>query len=179
MERVLPAGGGGGGGGSRSRPASPPRNARARGTHARAATFHSPASWLDVLDDARAKTGLRIDPSNDEDGDDDDDDENDGDSPRVWSPNPLFAKEDGTAVLARTARREAAPARTNPLGADEERAAATTLATLLRCVMCVVPDDRGGPRVSDVEEDDDEDDTPPLPARPRSPRPAPSPPRTT
>ena len=178
MERVLPAGGGGGGGGgSRSRPASPPRNARARGTHARAATFHSPASWLDVLDDARAKTGLRIDPSNDEDGDDDDDDENDGDSPRVWSPNPLFAKEDGTAVLARTARREAAPARTNPLGADEERAAATTLATLLRCVMCVVPDDRGGPRVSDVEEDDDEDDTPPLPAPP--PQPLPPPPWVT
>ncbi len=181
MERVLPAGGGGGGGGgkSRSRPASPPRRRpaapAARGTHARAATFHSPASWLDVLDlsfdgttnDARAKTGLRIDPPNDDDDDgdgdgdgDDDDDENDGDSPRVWSPNPLFAEEDGTAVLARTARREAAPARTTPLGADEERAAATTLATLLRCVMCVVKDDRGGPSEDVEEEDEDEDDTP-------------------
>ena len=173
MERVLPAGGGGGGGGgSRSRPASPPRQRpaapAARGTHARAATFHSPASWLDVLDlsfdGTTAKKGLRIDPLNDEDdgGDDDDDGaENDGASPLVWSPNPLFAKDGGTAVLARRTRRAPVPARTTPLGADEERAAAATLASLLRCVMCVVLDDRGGPCASDGEEADDEGDTPP------------------
>ena len=153
MERILPAGAGG------SRPASPPRRlatvagapaAPAATTtttpHARAATFHATA-WLDTLDlsftdndktprPAAATTALRIDPHS---GDIDDD----GDSPRVWSPNPLFtpkndhdddgdARAENTAVQTHGRRRGSRDA--------DEAGAAAALAALLRCVLCVVGD---------------------------------------
>ena len=151
MGRILPAGAGG------SRPASPPRRlatvagapaapAATTATHARAVTFHATA-WLDTLDlsftdndktprPAAATTALRIDPHS---GDIDDD----GDSPRVWSPNPLFtpkndhdddgdARAENTAVQTHGRRRGSRDA--------DEAGAATPLAALLRCVLCVVGD---------------------------------------
>jgi len=201
MERILPAGAGG------SRPASPPRRlatvagapaapaatTTAATTHARAATFHATA-WLDTLDlsftdndktprPAAATTALRIDPHS---GDiDDDGDASGGDSPRVWSPNPLFtdpkndhddddARAENTAVQTR-GRRE-----------TDEAEAAAALAALLRCVLCVVrdtaataaPPDEESPaamtpappppawvQVRDVENNDDESLNPLLPQK--------------
>lgn len=157
MGRILPAGAGG------SRPASPPRRlatvagapaAPAATTtttaHARAATFHATA-WLDTLDlsftdndkaprPAAATTALRIDPhSNDIE---DDGDASGGDSPRVWSPNPLFtpkndgdddddARAENTAVQTRHGRRRGSRD-------GDEAGAAAALAALLRCVLCVL-----------------------------------------
>ena len=160
MERILPAGAGG------SRPASPPRRlATVAGapaaaapttttttTHARAVTFHATA-WLDTLDLSftdndktprpAATTALRIDPHSDDI--DADGDSPSGDSPRVWSPNPLFtpkndhdddgddARAENTAVQTRYGRRRGSR------DADEAGAAAA-LAALLRCVICIVRD---------------------------------------
>lgn len=170
MGRILPAGAGG------SRPASPPRRlATVAGapaapaatttttTHARAVTFHATA-WLDTLDlsftdndktprAAAATTALRIDPHSDDI--DDDGDASGGDSPRVWSPNPLFtpkndhddgddARAENTAVQTRYGRRRGSR------DADEAGAAAA-LAALLRCVLCVVGDTAAPPDESPAE----------------------------
>ena len=201
MGRILPAGAGG------SRPASPPRRlatvagapaAPAATTtttpHARAATFHATA-WLDTLDlsftdndktprPAAATTALRIDPHS---GDiDDDGDASGGESPRVWSPNPLFtdpkndhddddARAENTAVQTNGRRRGSRDA--------DEAAAAAALAALLRCVLCVVGDTAAPPdeespaemtpappppawvQVRDVENNDDDSLNPLLPQK--------------
>ena len=202
MERILPAGAGG------SRPASPPRRlatvagapaapaatTTAATTHARAATFHATA-WLDTLDlsftendktprPAAATTALRIDPHSDDiehDGD-----ASGGDSPRVWSPNPLFtpkndhdddddARAENTAVQTRHGRRRGSRD-------GDEAAAAAALAALLRCVLCVVRDTAAPPdespaemipappppawvTVRDVENNDDDSLNPLLPQK--------------
>ena len=178
MGRILPAGAGG------SRPASPPRRlATVAGapaapaatttttTHARAATFHATA-WLDTLDlsftdndktprPAAATTALRIDPHSD-------DIDDDGDSPRVWSPNPLFtpkndhhddddARAENTAVQTRYGRRRGSR------DADEA-AAAAALAALLRCVLCVVRDTAATAAPPDEESPAEMTPAPPPPA---------------
>ena len=182
MGRILPAGAGG------SRPASPPRRlatvagapaAPAATTttttttpHARAATFHATA-WLDTLDlsftdndktprPAAATTALRIDPHSD-------DIDDDGDSPRVWSPNPLFtpkndhddygddARAENTAVQTRYGRRRGSR------DADEA-AAAAALAALLRCVLCVVRDTAATAAPPDEESPAEMTPAPPPPA---------------
>ena len=95
---------------SPARPPRPPRRRRRRRRHARAATFHATA-WLDTLDlsftdndktprPAAATTALRIDPHSDDiehDGD-----ASGGDSPRVWSPNPLFTDPRTTTTTTTT-----------------------------------------------------------------------------
>ena len=94
----------------RARRARRDDDARRRATHARAATFHATA-WLDTLDlsftdndktprPAAATTALRIDPHSDDiehDGD-----ASGGDSPRVWSPNPLFTDPRTTTTTTTT-----------------------------------------------------------------------------
>jgi len=182
MERILPAGAGG------SRPASPPRRlatvagapaapaattttTATTATHARAATFHATA-WLDTLDlsftdndktprPAAATTALRIDPHS---GDiEHDGDASGGDSPRVWSPNPLFtdpkndhddddARAENTAVQTR-GRRE-----------TDEAEAAAALAALLRCVLCVVRDTAATAAPPDEESPAEMSPAPPPPA---------------
>ena len=205
MGRILPAGAGG------SRPASPPRRlatvagapaapaatTTAATTHARAATFHATA-WLDTLDlsftdndktprPAATTTALRIDPHSDDI--DDDGDASGGDSPRVWSPNPLFtpkndnddddARAENTAVQTRHGRRRGSRD-------GDEAAAAAALTALLRCVLCVVgdtvataaPPDEESPaemtpappppawvQVRDVENNDDDSLNPLLPQK--------------
>ena len=182
---------------SPARPPRPPRRRRrTTATHARAATFHATA-WLDTLDlsftdndktprPAAATTALRIDPHSDDI--DDDGDASGGDSPRVWSPNPLFtdrkndhdddddARAENTAVQTRHGRRRGSR------DADEA-AAAAALAALLRCVLCVVRDTAAPPdeespaemtpappppawvTVRDVENNDDDSLNPLLPQK--------------